>query len=195
MAGPRHLRCLLLVVLATGLRAEEKPADAPVKTGNWLVDAMDVKATATRGASAQGTQSGVSVAAAATAPTGSRLEQGVVNPLSAYLATWMTPHDLEVLKLKESATNPNGLAGASVRSSKTRGGLTAGAPANPYLPGPAPAAPVDGKAPPGIPAATLPAPASLAVNNDATPAKPPGPPVEMLKSQGDAKYFPQLKRF
>lgn len=118
-----------------------------------------------------------------------------MNPLSSYLATWMTPHDLEVLKLKDSTTNPTGLAGATGRSSKTRGGLTTGPPANPYLPVPAPMAPAEGKTPPGAPAATLPAPASLAAKTETAPAKTPGPPAEVIKSQADAKYFPQLKRF
>ena len=195
MTGPRQLRCMLLVALATGLRAEEKPAGEPVKPGNWLVDAMDEKSPASRGAAATVARPGESPVTASAAHAGSRPDDGAVNPLSSYLATWMTPHDLEVLKLKGPETNPTGGAGASSRGSTPRGSLTAGAPANPYLPGPAPVAPVDGKAPPVTPAATLPAPASLAVKNDATPAKTPGPPAEVLKSQDDAKYFPQLKRF
>jgi hypothetical protein len=193
MIGPRHLRCLLLlVVMATGLRAEARAAGEPGKTGNWLVDAMDEKSTAARGAAQQGAQPREGLAAA---PAGSRPEDGAANPLASYLATWMTPHDREVLGLNDSAQNPTGVAGATGRESKPRGRLTAGAPANPYLPGPAPVALVDGKAPPSTPAANLPAPAALTDKIDAAPAQPPGPPAAVLKSQDAAKYFPQLKRF
>ncbi len=195
MTGPRHLRCLLLVVVAAGLRAEEKPAGEPGKTGNWLVDAMDEKAAAPRGAAVTGARPGTGATDASSLPAGSRPVDGTANPLSSYLTTWMTPHDVEVLKLKGPEPSPSGLTAESSPGPKARSVQTAGTPSNPYLPGPAPAAPAGGKIPPGTPAVPLPAPASLAAKNEAAPAKTPGPPPEVLKSQDDAKHFPQLKRF
>ena len=196
MTGRRHLRSLLLVVLVTGLRAEEKPASESGNSGNWLVDAMSEKPAGPKGGPAEAALLGARAPGTAAVQAGSRPDGSTVNPLSNYLATWMTPHDLEVLKLKDAEPNPTIPGGTAGRRNQPPATLTAGAPANPYLAGLAPAASADGKAPVNPPAAlTRPAPAALAAKSDAAPAKTPGPPAEVLKSQDDAKYFPQLKRF
>jgi len=67
--------------------------------------------------------------------------------------------------------------------------------ANPYLADALPHATAKPKPSSTPPAASPPEPASLAVKDDAPPAKPAGPPAEVRKAQDDSKYFPQLKRF
>jgi hypothetical protein len=195
MNGPGLVRFVLLLVLAGVLRAEEKPASDSGKTGNWLVDAMGEKGTGAPDATKTGNGLGEVGSKANVAAAGPRPEDGTVNPLTSYLSAWMTPHDLEVLKLQGTDTNRPGLGGGAGRKSQPAARMMPGLSGNPYLADSVAAVPAGAKAPEKAPSVNLPAPVSLAVKNDPPLAKPPGPPAEVIKSQDDAKYFPQLKRF
>ena len=198
MKGAPCLRCLLLVVvLAAGLRAEVKPAEEPAKTGNWLVDAMAGKTAGAQDESkAKGlpgdARSGTNDPRAAYKP-----EEAGVNPLSSYLNAWMTPRDLELLKA-QGADAPASASRPVAPASRVLPGLNGRTPdpqGNPYVVDPTTTPTIAAKLPPPAPA-PKPAATPLAEGkNAAAPAKTPGPPADVLKSQDDAKYFPQLKRF
>jgi hypothetical protein len=191
----RLIRCLLLPVLAAGLRAEEKPAGEPAKSAGWLVDAMAEKTGGSPDESKSSAVPGDPGPATKASLAGSKLENGAVNPLSPYLKAWITPRDFELLKTKGSGADPLGVATGAGLDTKMLGLLTPDVRANPYLADLLPGIPAGEKAPQSAPAAPLPAPVAPAAKNDAAPAKTPGPPADVLKSQDDAKYFPQLKHF
>jgi len=191
----RCLRCLLLTALAAGLRAEEKPAGEPTKSGSWLVDAMNEKTAGAQDESKSGAAPGDAGSAAKDPLAASKPEDRAVNPLSPYLKAWITPRDLELLKVKSSDADLLAAAIRTGRDTKTLGVLTPDERANPYLADLAPVVPIKVKALPSAPPAPLPAPPAPATKNDAAPSKTPGPPAEVLKSQDDVKYFPQLKHF
>ena len=196
MKGPFSFRCLLLVALATGVRAEEKPAGGPNKSGNWLVDAMTGTPADSPDDSKSGEAPGGGRPMARDQPAGTKPADGVVNPLSSYLKTWITSRDYELLKAKGSDGNPRGLtAGAGRDDALAPAGLTPGMPPNPYLPDAAPGVAAKPIPRPNPPAATPPGSVSLAAKDNAAPAKTAGPPAEVRKAQDDSKYFPQLKRF
>lgn len=116
----------------------------------------------------------------------------VENPLTAYMASWMTPHDLELLKDKGAEANPPLAENQSPAGMRPAGGLGADSRANPYLAdlapglieGPKDLAPAPGQALPG------PGP-----KGDFAPLKNQPPPSDQFKLPDDSKYFPQLKRF
>ena len=195
MNGPPSLRCLLLVVLATGLQAEEKPAGESEKSANWLVDAMTQQPAGLRDDSKTGVVQGETGPRARAAHLGANPEDGAVNPLSSYLKTWITPRDYELLKAKGSDAQVPGVTAGAGREAMVPAGLSPGLPANPYLAVADPGVAAKPKPPQNPPTATPPVSASLAVKDDAAPVKTPGPPAEVRKAQDDAKYFPQLKRF
>ena len=193
MKLPAGFRGLLWVALAAGLHAEEKPAGEPAKSANWLVDGV-------AGQTADDAKLGASTADGRSTENSSRAyakpDNGTANPLSSYLTTWMTPRDVEILKLRSAdATTPGGTT-ITAQDRSVSQGPAANLRKNPYLSDPAAEPPISAKNPPVTPVA--PAPVSLAPpppKDAATPAKTPGPPADLLKSQDDAKYFPQLKRF
>ena len=195
MKGPSSLRCLLLVALATGVRAEEKPAGEPNKSANWLVDAMAEKPTDSQNDAKSGGAPGDGRSLAKDPYAITKPADGVVNPLSSYLKTWITPRDYELLKAKGTDVNPAGVPLGINRDATAPAGLFPGMPVNPYLANAAPDVTAKPKPRPNPPAATPPEPASLAVKDDAAPAKTAGAPAEVRKAQDDSKYFPQLKRF
>jgi hypothetical protein len=194
MTGLRHVRCLLLVVFAAGLRAEDKPAGEPARPDNWLVDAM-TQPTEGSGGESKGVRASNATGAPKNLGSPGGPEDGTVNPLSNYLAAWMTPRDLELLKARDAATNPAGSAATP--------GRTAGAPSvtpatqrvNPYLPAPSSAPKTQLTIAPVVPAPKPPTALSPPSKTEDAPAKTTGPPAERQKAQDDAKYFPQLKRF
>jgi len=195
MKFPPCLRCALLVALAAGLRAQEKPAEEPAKSANWLVDAMADKAADSRDDAKPGASQADGRSATAVSHVFPKPDDGAANPLSSYLATWMTPRDLEILKIKSTDANiPGGTTVSGKDRSAARGPAT-NLNKNPYLIDIAPEVATNAKEPPPAPA-----PKSLvlvppAEKKDAAPAKTPGPPPDLIKSQEDQKYFPQLKRF
>lgn len=195
MKFSRCFRCLLLPVFAAGLRAEEKPAGEPAKSAGWLVDAMAEKTAGSQDESKSGAVPGDTRSTTNASLAASMPEAGAVNPLSPYLKAWITPRDLELLKIKGSGADPLSVATGAGLDAKTLGLLTPDVRANPYLADLVPGVPASVKAPQSAPAAPLLAPAAPAAKNDAAPAKTPGPPADVLKSQDDAKYFPQLKHF
>ena len=186
---------LLLAVIVPTVRADEKPAGEQPKSANWLVDAMAEKPAVSRGELRLGATRPVGrVFGTASSPY--VLPKGQeANPLSSYLATWMTPRDIEILKINEGAARASGVAVSPEQRRLAASAAAAGPRENPYL--------VD-LSPPSAPtskvAATTPAqpPPSLALpapKNDAAPAKTPGPPPDLIKAKDEQKYFPQLKRF
>ena len=188
------LRSVLLAALAAGLHAEEKPAGNPEKSANWLVDAMAEKTADPRDASRPGVAS-ADAGSATNARGYSKPEDGSANPLSSYLAAWMTPRDLEILKIKTTDANTPGVTTGPGQDRLVSRGPAQGPLTNPYLADPTPPTSISPKTPPTLP---VPAPATLAPpapKNDAAPAKTPGPPADLIKSQEEQKYFPQLKRF
>ena len=195
MKGPTSLRCLLLVVSAAGLQAEEKPAGEPNKSANWLVDGMAEKPADSRDDSKFGEARGDGRSTAKDPYAGTKRTDGVVNPLTSYLKTWITPRDYELLKAKGSDANPPGVPLGIARDPVAPAGMFPGMPANPYLVNAVPGVTAKPKPGPNSPATPPPESASLAAKADAAPAKTAGPPAEVRKAQDDSKYFPQLKRF
>ena len=149
-----------------------------------------------------------------------KLAESADNPLTSYMSSWMTPHDFELLKVKSpepglavstEKTLERPVAGelynGLMRMENPMGaGRMAAAPAelrpNPYLADFTLGVPSAGvrelmamPAPnmPGYlpPASAIPPPPK----SDSAPAKNQPNPIDLLKSQDDAKYFPQLKRF
>lgn len=187
-------RGVLLAALAVGLRAEEKPAGEPAKSGNWLVDAMADSTADSRSESKPGGSLAEGASRANASRSGSKPGDGAVNPLSSYLTTWMTPRDVEILKIKGADAHTPGIPAGSEQDRMVSRGTTPEPRTNPYLTDPV-QAPTVVKAPPSLPAPPPPSLATPALKNDAAPAKVPSPPADLLKSQDDSKYFPQLKHF
>ncbi len=185
-----------------------RPMSRPAKSANWLLDAMaekkpepldGVRSGLSAGDGGHGispssapdlTATGQMSPAAETKPGGA-----VDNPLAAYMSSWMTPHDLELLKDKSAEANPAGVATQPPhggRGPASAGGLVPDAHANPYLVDLAPGlseGPRD-QGPAASAALAIPAP-----KTDLVPPKNQPPPAEQFKLQDDSKYFPQLKRF
>jgi hypothetical protein len=188
-----RLSGLLLATLVLSLRAEEKPA-APANSANWLVDAMAEKPAASRKelrADATHRDRGL---LPNTASPYSLPQNRDANPLSSYLATWMTPRDIEILKIKEAADGGTTRPSSTPRSRSASGAPQSAPAPNPYLvelaPPTSPSAKIAVPPPPPLP----PSLAAPAPKKDA-PAKTAGPPPDLLKAQEEQKYFPQLKRF
>jgi len=196
MSGIRHLIFLLLVVVATGLRAEEKPVGESPKSGNWLVDAMAGNADGSSGET-KNARSGNTAPAKKGSRAPAKPEEGVVNPLSSYLTTWMTPRDIELLKAKDEAANSSGLAAAAIagQPSTVLNADPQGQRPNPYVNSTPQGSTAGIKTPPTAPAPKPPASLVPEVKNDGAPVKTPGPPADVRKAQEESKYFPQLKRF
>jgi len=145
------------------------------------------------------------------------------NPLDAFMASWMTPRDFELLASAAKTSSPaapnaprevGGFApppaaeapGFFANVNRPALGFASEVPReplpNPYL---APLeSPLAGFAPPPVspPANPAPAPPSLVVPGSAPTARGEGPaptqtpsPGEWLRGSEDAKYFKQLKRF
>ncbi len=195
MNGPSSLRCLMLMILAAGLRAEEKPTGETAKPANWLVDGVAEQTAGSRDDPKTGAAPGETGRRTNALRAGTKPDDEDVNPLSSYLKAWITPRDYELLKAKGSDANPPGANVETGRAARAPAGLTPGLQANPYLADAAPGVTAKPKTPPNPPTATPPVAASLVVKDDAPVAKTPGPPAEVRKAQDDAKYFPQLKRF
>ena len=205
-------------------------AAKPAKSANWLVDAMMEKkpgeASGSKSVSLPSADPNAELKLATDLPenadTGKKTsvmeaKQGAAldNPLTTYMATWMTPKDFDLLKVQTAESNFNtgpdqalarpsdavALEGLMRGDSSVSLGRTAGPVAeprvNPYLvdlgPGPADAG-ISLTAPGGVNFAP-PTPAPLAPKNDLAPAKTEVAPGDLLKTPADAKYFPQLKRF
>ena len=210
------------------------------KTGNWLVDAMNDKKPGSRDGAKPATaavgeedEPATTLAAESKEPSrDERKSRGAAsaqttaaadNPLTTYMSAWMTPKDLELLKVKPAdsvlAAAPERGAGGPAETGMPDGlvrsdnGVTAvdaaaaGSPsterrANPYL---AEFSPDAGSqtaikellSPPAPTGAAPPPAASLLapVPGDPGPAKSEPAPLDLLKAPSDAKYFPQLKRF
>lgn len=184
---------LLLVAMATGLRAEEKPANDAAKSANWLVDAMNEKSADPSDAAMSGRSR--SNGSLGKASSYAQPQNNEANPLSSYLTTWMTPRDIEILKIKGDADSAPGTVGSLDKRLEAQSAPTAKPAPNPYLVDLEPSHPVSAKPLPPLPVPPAPSLAPAAPKNDAPPAKPPGPPPDLIKSQEDQKYFPQLKRF
>ncbi len=206
------------------------------KSENWLVDAMSEKKTDSRDEGKATAISGTedepatsltadvkdvprndtksNTASAKPAAAGD-------NPLTTYMSAWMTPKDLDLLKVKPAETNlvagpdktPEHGADAAMFDGLVRGDPaigsvdtgsrpTAETRTNPYLAEFAP----DSTAAAGMKdLLSLPAPSGPSYSpahpllptaqNDLSPAKTGTAPMDLLKTPNDAKYFPQLKRF
>lgn len=143
------------------------------------------------------------------------------NPLSGYMAAWMTGRDFNLLLKPEetgAARLPTGsmgapgqdlpftgsagfdaaLPGGAVPDPASRSNGPAGAAENPYLevialPSPPGLLPAELNAPP--PPMSPPRPASASLPPPPAPDQPAPFQSEIRKRDDDAKYFPQLKRF
>jgi len=209
----------------------EAAATARKKSANWLVDAMAEKGKKIPGRDGRnGTQDGDDINGAVESPSGERepgekaraaprksFEPGL-NPLDHYLATWMTPQDLALLR-PVMRSDPSGLPdrmdfGLASPNAAAPGTSPAGA-VGLLLSGPAAsgasAAPRDNPflqslTPPAQPGGTLlpplargpaaPPPASSLM---APPPNPPPAPKSVtpgfVKPREDEKYYKQMKRF
>jgi hypothetical protein len=209
---------------------KKEQAAKPAKSANWLVDAMMENKPAESGSSKSarlpGTGPNAEIKLATDLPeaadTGkkagvmeARRGAALDNPLTTYMAAWMTPKDFDLLKVKTAESNFNAgpdQALARPADAVALDGLMRGdssvnlgrnsAPVieprvNPYLadlaPGPADAG--FGLTAPGGGNFAPPTTAPLVPKNDLAPVKTEVPPGDLLKKPGDAKYFPQLKRF
>jgi len=181
----------------------------PGKSANWLLDAMGegekksdplngLRPGMTSGDSGQGSSllssapdlPGPDQKLASPAKPGDAVE----NPLTAYMSSWMTPRDLELLKDKGAEASSPVVANPSSAGLRPAagGGLGADPHANPYLVDLTPGlseGPKDLVPAPG-PTLALPTP-----TGDLAPLKNQPQPVDQFKLPDDSKYFPQLKRF
>lgn len=199
-------------------------AAKPAKAANWLLDAMAEKKSdplddLRAGQSASDAGSGNSLSLEGNLPgqpakdanASVKSLDAADNPLTSFMSAWMTPRDLELLKVKNADTSGPGATGRTAADGSLHGdGLGTGrgpnaanagldAHINPYLANSAPGLTEGTKDLEAGPALGVPsyAPASSlpAIKGDFDPVKPPVPPADLLKPQDDSKYFPQLKRF
>lgn len=218
-------------------QAAQKKKDKAAKAGkrdNWLVDAMAEKKPADQdelkmgGTTERGSGStlnlvqdlaGPSRNELATTTAATKPPTGADNPLTQFMAGWMTPKDFDLLKIKPADENlgispEQGLdraaipGGSSVpRSDGLTGmGRSAGSGAgtdprpNPYLadfgalPGTELKDALSLPAPP-VSGYAPPPPLAPVSKPEIAPVRRDPPQGETLKPSTDAKYFPQLKRF
>jgi hypothetical protein len=240
-APAMHLSSDEMAVFLESEAAQKKKAKDPKKgkSENWLVDAMNAKRPDSRdevkagmAADPEDEQAAALAADVKEAPrndsdpkSGSALAKpapAADNPLTAYMSAWMTPKDLDLLKVKPAETTltaavdkgaggpaETGLVDGLLRSDTTTGsgnaaptGPAAESRTNPYLAEFAtdstPAAGMKdllNLPAPGSPSYTPPVTLLPAVPNDLGPAKTGTSPMDLLKTPSDTKYFPQLKRF
>ena len=186
--------------------SQARPVARPAKSSNWLLEAMGEKKPEPLNGLSSGMTSGEGgrgislsseqdlIASEPKLPSaGAKSGDAVENPLTAYMASWMTPHDLELLKDKGAETNaPVGAGQTPVGTRPAVRGLGGDLRANPYLVDLFPGmteGPKDLSPAPG-PTLALPAPTS-----DLAPLKNQPQPSDQFKLSDDSKYFPQLKRF
>jgi hypothetical protein len=217
-------------VSATDLPASNLPLPRsgstakPAKSANWLLDAMTEKKSdplddLRAGQSASDAGSGNSLSLEGNLPgqpakdanASVKSLDAADNPLTSFMSAWMTPRDLELLKVKNADTSGTGATGRTAADGSLHGdGLGTGrgpnaanagldAHINPYLANSAPGLTEGTKDLEAGPALGVPsyAPASSlpAIKGDFDPVKPRVPPADLLKPQDDSKYFPQLKHF
>ncbi len=232
-----ELTAFLAMQAAEKQRDKEKAGGKAKRSSSWLLDAMNEQKTGEKdkdGTATLGTGSdevdpahlalaGTTEASVATESKRERAAKPPVNadnPLSNYMAGWMTPRDYDVLKVKPA---DNSLAPIPEGTTASRGGDPANldsllrgesvpppAPlanpagetkANPYvadfgpIPGLETVKEAPGPAAPGLPSFGPVAPANTTVRVDQTPPPEAPPPADPLKPSSDAKYFKQLKRF
>ena len=209
------------------------PAGSP---GNWLVDAMAKKSerTATGRAPDTGderrdetevdrlTAGGGRSARESERDPGRRDDKGampaVINPLSTFMAGWMSPQDYQLLRSgwaggAAKGTTPEGAVrawseGAVAMPTPDRGFTSTASPAqggassreNPFLAALGPAVPGPTVAPSAAPTWTPPAPVVAKPALDPLPPPPvPSPAAStvpsFVKPLDDAKYFKPLKKF
>lgn len=219
-------------------RSKGSAAAKGAKSANWLVDAMTEKRPDARNERRAGeggrettatepeTETDPLEAPAVESkkePLGPKPSVSADNPLTSYMAGWMTPKDFELLKVRTAETNfnaapdreaerasdPAGLEGLLRGEASMGGGGRAGTAVppvatratNPYL---ADLGSMGGPAGPnertGLLVAGGPAdgPAPLLAPTpkvETAPVKTDPPPDDRLKPTDDAKYFRQLKRF
>jgi hypothetical protein len=106
------------------------------------------------------------------------------------MASWMTPHDLELLKDRGAETNAPVAASQSPAGLRPVGGLGGDPRANPYLVDLIPGMTEGAKD--LSPAQT---PAVPGLQGNFAPLKNQPQPSDQFKLPDDSKYFPQLKRF
>lgn len=185
--------------------SQTRPGSRPSKSANWLLDAMgettadplnELRSGMPPGGngrenswSAAQDSAGLEQTLRSPAP---KPGDAVENPLTAYMAAWMTPHDLELLKDKGAEANTPLTPNQPPAGMRPAGGPGADPRANPYLAdlapglseGPKDLAPAPGQA------LAVPGP-----KGDFAPLENQPPPAEQFKLPDDSKYFPQLKRF
>ena len=207
-----------------------KPNTAATKSGNWLLEAMekgdppddthaetDDPRDRIRGPRRRNEKLGTSVegrGTAAAADEERKPEVAVVSPFARYMADWISPQDLSLLKpalaAPEARIEAGPAATANIAIVSGPGGLNdlllGGSPAssvppppreNPYLEALKPELPAPMAVPPPLKPPEL--PPSRAVSTPAVPA-PATPPVQskipdFARPSADEKYFKQLKRF
>jgi hypothetical protein len=240
-APAMHLSSDEMAVFLESEAAQKKKAKDPKKgkSENWLVDAINEKKPDSRDEAKAGVAAGSedeeATALAADVKEAPRNDSdskaasalakqapAADNPLTAYMTAWMTPKDLDLLKVKPAETNltptpdkgPGGPAETGLFDGLLHGDTASGSgntavtgPAaesrtNPYLAEFAPdSTSVAGMKDllnlpaPGSPSYTPPVPLLPPVPNDPGPAKTGTSPMDLLKTPSDTKYFPQLKRF
>jgi len=232
-----ELTAFLAMQAAEKQHEKEKAGGKTKRSSNWLLDAMNEQKTGEKdkdGTATLGTGSdeldpahvalaGTGEPSVATESKRDRAAKPPVNadnPLSNYMAGWMTPRDYDVLKVKPA---DNSLAPIPEGTTASRGGDPANldsllrgesvpppAPlanpigetkANPYvgdlgqIPGLEAVKEAPGPAAPGLPGFAPAAPAPATVRGDQNPPPEAPPPADPLKPSEDAKYFKQLKRF
>jgi hypothetical protein len=137
---------------------------------------------------------------------------GTANPLTTYMAAWMTPRDFELLQVRPTEPNASPVTARmpvgreALRTGATPvgggpavtglGGPGLEAPANPYLVDMTPKPLIGPKGPVAVVPSVAPPAAAVPANPGAvTPPTPPAPAANRLTGKDDAKFFPQLRRF
>jgi hypothetical protein len=215
-----------------GARSSAADAAAKKKSANWLVDAMTKRPETGAKEKDQGPEDLAEEIGLAKKDDSAERDQlaangkrehrdgrpatePVVNPLTSYMAGWMSAQDFKLLQpvmAAESASSlvargeqsnflpssfGSGEASAQVAASKAPIGRTGSAPKeNPFLQEFAPTGPPLSTAivaAPAVPVAPAPAP-KVFVPPPEPPAQKPSVPA-FVKPNDDAKYFKPLKRF
>lgn len=221
-------------------KREQEKAGKSKRSANWLVDAMEQRKQEAEGKTEHAAEADGSLTSSDstlmadrldTAPTTSKRRAGDEakvppagdNPLTGYMAGWMTSKDFELLKVRpadgefssapartsDRAAEPAGLSGllpggvtGGGSDPRSAGRSVAGEPrSNPYL---ADLGDTSGLLAGGKDVLSLPAPsastyappaATLAPKGEIAPIRTEVPIADPLKPSTDAKYFRQLKRF